>query len=85
MQTRVRTLRAAGRRAARALTARADRDPGQRAGTRFPSGRGGATGTPSADLDEAPPSLAQETNWVVSGGGLVSHDGTAPRRTRRSR
>lgn len=47
--------------------------------------RGGATGTPSHDLDEAPPSLAQETNWVVSGGGLVGSGDTEPRRARRSR
>lgn len=35
------------------------------------TGRGGATGTPSHDLDEAPPSLDQEANQVVSGGGVV--------------
>lgn len=59
--------------------------PGSHRSRRPLTDRGGATGTPTHDLDEAPPSLAQETNWVVSGGGLVSHDGTAPRRTRRSR
>jgi hypothetical protein len=31
----------------------------------------GATGTPSHDLDEAPPSVDQEANRVVSGGGVV--------------
>ncbi|MBM7506362.1 hypothetical protein JOE61_000176 [Nocardioides salarius] len=56
-----------------------------RRGGRPLTDRGGATGTPSHDLDEAPPSLAQETNWVVSGGGLVGRDGTEPRRARRSR
>lgn len=35
------------------------------------SGRGGPTGTPSHDPDEAPPSTDQEQNAVVSGGGLV--------------
>lgn len=35
------------------------------------SGRGGALGTPSRLPDEAPPSVDQEKNAVVSGGGLV--------------
>jgi hypothetical protein len=42
-----------------------------------PEGRprsGQPMGTPSHDLDEAPPSLDQETNTVVSGGGLVGAD-----------
>ena len=38
------------------------------------SGRGGALGTPSWTLDEAPPSADQEANAVVSGGGLVGPD-----------
>lgn len=38
------------------------------------SGRGGALGTPSPLPDEAPPALDQETNWVVSGGGVVGSD-----------
>ena len=33
-------------------------------------GRGGALGTPSLTLDESPPSRDQESNAVVSGGGL---------------
>lgn len=40
--------------------------------------RGGATGTPSHDADEAPPSLDQEVNRVVSGGGLVGVDDREP-------
>jgi hypothetical protein len=39
------------------------------------SGRGGPLGTPSRDLDEAPPSLDQEANRVVSGGGVVDGRG----------
>lgn len=35
-------------------------------------------GTPSSDLDEAPPSADQETNMVLSGGGLVRRDGGRP-------
>ena len=35
------------------------------------SGRGGPMGTPSVDPDEASPSQDQESNAVVSGGGLV--------------
>lgn len=35
------------------------------------SGRGGAMGTPSSLMDEAPPGLDQEKNAVVSGGGSV--------------
>ena len=42
-----------------------DADPG------VGSGRGGALGTPTLDTDEAPPSLDEEKNAVVSGGGLV--------------
>jgi hypothetical protein len=38
------------------------------------SGRGGALGTPSLTLDESPPSRDQESNAVVSGGGLVGPD-----------
>jgi hypothetical protein len=38
------------------------------------SGRGGALGTPSLTLDESPPSRDQESNAVVSGGGLVGAD-----------
>lgn len=38
------------------------------------SGRGGTLGTPSQLLDESPPGLDQESNWVVSGGGLVGPD-----------
>lgn len=69
-------VRATTRRVARTTVRRADRPL---------TGRGGATGTPSHDLDEAPPSMAQETNWVVSGGGLVGADDSEPRRARRSR
>lgn len=69
-------VRATTRRAVRTTVPRSDRSL---------TDRGGATGTPSHDLDEAPPSLAQETNWVVSGGGLVGSDDTEPRRARRSR
>ena len=46
----------------------ADTDPG--AGT----GDGGPTGTPSRDWEEEPPSHDQDTNSVVSGGGLVGPD-----------
>ncbi len=35
------------------------------------SGRGGTFGTPSRLPDEAPPSIDQESNRVVSGGGLI--------------
>ncbi|MGN6781962.1 MAG: hypothetical protein ACTHJH_10705 [Marmoricola sp.] len=42
------------------------------------SGRGGALGTPSLSLDEAPPSEDQEDNWVVSGGGLAGPEDDAP-------
>jgi hypothetical protein len=38
------------------------------------SGRGGALGTPSLTLDEATPSLDQEKNAVVSGGGVIGSD-----------
>ena len=38
------------------------------------SGRGGAMGTPSKDADLAPPGTDQESNAVVSGGGLVGPD-----------
>jgi len=37
-------------------------------------------GTPTSDLAEAPPSLDQETNMVLSGGGVVRRDGGAPSR-----
>lgn len=46
---------------------------------------GGATGTPSHDADEAPPSLDQEANWTVSGGGVVSDRGDDSEKARRSR
>lgn len=82
---RASSLRATSRRVVHAITARSSSGTARLDSTRSPSGRGGATGTPSADLDEAPPSLAQETNWVVSGGGLAGHDGRSPRRTRPSR
>lgn len=42
------------------------------------SGRGGALGTPSLSLDEAPPSEDQEANWVVSGGGLAGAEDDTP-------
>lgn len=42
------------------------------------SGRGGTLGTPSHDLDEAPPSTDQEANAVVSGGGLVGPEDGDP-------
>jgi hypothetical protein len=42
------------------------------------SGQGGGLGTPSRDLAEAPPSLEQESNWVVSGGGLAGPDDEPP-------
>jgi hypothetical protein len=35
-------------------------------------------GAPSSDLAEAPPSIDQEANMVLSGGGLVRRDGGAP-------
>lgn len=38
------------------------------------SGRGGTFGTPSQLLDESPPAVDQEGNWVVSGGGLAGPD-----------
>lgn len=38
------------------------------------SGRGGALGTPSFLTKEAPPSVDQEANGVVSGGGLTGPD-----------
>ncbi len=41
------------------------------------SGRGGAMGTPGRLPAIAPPSLDQESNWVVSGGGLVGSDDKA--------
>jgi len=44
------------------------------------SGRGGALGTPSLSLDEAPPSADQEANWVVSGGGLAGPEDDEPPR-----
>jgi hypothetical protein len=47
--------------------------------------RGGATGTPSHDPEEAPHSLDQETNWVVSGGGVTSDAEEPSRKARRSR
>lgn len=51
------------------------------------SGRGGPLGTPRWSLNEEPPSSAQDSNWVVSGGDLVGpadHDGPEPE-ARRSR
>ena len=36
---------------------------------------GGSLGTPSHDLDEAPPGIDQEANRVVSGGGVAGVDG----------
>jgi hypothetical protein len=47
-----------------------DREPSPGAG----SGRGGALGTPTLVPTEAGPSLDQEKNAVVSGGGLVGDD-----------
>lgn len=47
-----------------------DRPPSPGAG----SGRGGALGTPSFSLDESSPSIDQEANAVVSGGGLTGPD-----------
>ena len=35
------------------------------------NGDGGALGTPSQDTKEAPPSQDQDTNMVVSGGGVA--------------
>jgi hypothetical protein len=47
---------------------------------------GGPLGTPSIDLDEAPPGFDQEANRAVSGGGMVGPDDeAASRKTRRSR
>lgn len=43
-----------------------------------PTGRGGTLGTPSHDLDEAPPAYDQEANTVVSGGGPVKKTGGQP-------
>ena len=48
-----------------------DRDGEESAGG---SGGGGPTGTPSSDLDEAPPGTDQEANSVVSGGGLIGSE-----------
>jgi hypothetical protein len=53
-------------------------------------GRGPSTamplGTPSTDFDEAPPSIDQEANRAVSGGGMVGPDDQAPsHKARRSR
>ena len=49
------------------------------------SGRGGPLGTPSWLTEEASPSLDQEANAVVSGGGLVGpEDDQAPRDVARS-
>ena len=42
------------------------------------SGDGGTLGTPTSDTKEAPPSADQDTNMVVSGGGVAdteSEDG----------
>lgn len=51
-------------------------------GRRRRSGRGASLGTPSSLLNEAPPSVDQEANWVVSGGGLVgSRPDSGPSRT----
>ncbi len=50
-----------------------------------PTGRGGAMGTPGRGLAEAPPSLDQELNWVVSGGGAVGPTGDPSRTSIRSR
>ncbi len=54
-------------------------------GRRRRSRRGASLGTPSSRLDEAPPSVDQEANWVVSGGDpelaerlLTSPDDDAP-------
>ncbi len=35
------------------------------------TGKGGTTGTPTQDTKEAPPSADQDTNMVVSGGGVA--------------
>jgi hypothetical protein len=35
---------------------------------------GGPLGTPSLDLEEAPPDLDQDANRAVSGGGMVGPD-----------
>ena len=48
-----------------------DRDGEEAAGG---SGDGGAMGTPSSDLDEAPPGTDQEANDVVSGGGVTGSE-----------
>jgi hypothetical protein len=40
---------------------------------------GGPLGTPSHDLDEAPPGIDQEANRAVSGGGMVGPDDQPPR------
>jgi hypothetical protein len=59
---------------------------GELLGGRDLRGRGGPTGTPSHDLDEAPPSVDQEANSAVSGGGIRGPGGRAPaRHARRSR
>ena len=69
-------VRATTRRVARTTVRRADRPL---------TDRGGASSRSCEGVPVAPPSLAQETNWVVSGGGLVGSDDTEPRRARRSR
>ena len=43
-----------------------------------PLGRGRATGTPSFDLDQAPPSAGQKTSRAVSRGGIVGPDDSPP-------
>jgi hypothetical protein len=47
---------------------------------------GGPLGTPSLDLDEAPPGIDQENNRAVSGNGMVGPDDqAASHKARRSR
>ena len=50
----------------------------RRLGAGLAGGPGATFGTPSSDLDEAPPSADQETNMVLSGGGVVRRDGGRP-------
>jgi hypothetical protein len=59
--------------------------PSRSGATRPLTDRGGATGTPSHDADEVPPSLDQDVNRVVSGGGVVDGRTGASSKTRRSR
>ena len=78
-------LRSSARRAGRHVADLIHSIPGGRRRHEPLTDRGGATGTPSHDADEAPPSLDQEENWAVSGGGVAGSRGESSRKARRSR